>query len=368
MAPTRRRSASTTTSWRPAATPSRGTSDFDETIEPAAAEASAVDFAEVLPDLPRPLTLRHPVACQALAEAAAAAGATIHRGATDIALDADRVVRRLRRRAGPRATGRMVIGADGRTSGVRRSLGIELERYEAGHFLGGVLVDGLEFLGDDAVQYIATEAGIHALCFPQGGGRARLYIAYGDEDRERFAGADRGRAYLDAFVMRCWPGSERFPARHAGRPGQGLPQRRHVVRPTLRRRRGARGRRRRSQRPDHRPGAVDRDGRRARRHRRAHRHERLVTGLFEAYGAERLERMRRLRAVAQLYALVIGGQSWARDPAARQARRGDGTAEMLTATSVIGPAVLPDEMYSEALHRAAARRAGLTTVGPPRRR
>jgi 2-polyprenyl-6-methoxyphenol hydroxylase-like FAD-dependent oxidoreductase len=70
--------------------------------------------------------------------------------------------------------------------------------------------------------------------------------------------------------------------------------------------------------------------------------------IFEAYGEERLERMRRLRAVAQLYALVIGGQSWARDPEARRARRADGTVEMLTATALIGPTVLPDEMYSEA--------------------
>ena len=321
---------------------------YDETIEPAAAEAGVVAFGEVIPDLPLPLTLRHPVACQALADAAVAAGATLHRGATDIALGADGVVGASVDGRAIELTGRVVIGADGRSSSVRRTVGIELERYESGHFLGGVLVDGLDFLGDDTVQYVATEAGIHALCFPQGDGRARLYIAYGDEDRHRFGGADRGRAYLDAFVMGCWPDSERFPAATLAGPakayrsvdtwcarpftdgvvlvgdaaghndpiiGQGLSIAMadvHAVTDAL-------------------TGTSD-----------------WSPGLFDAYGAERLERMRRLRAVAQLYALVIGGQSWARDPAARQARRADGTAEMLTATSVIGPAVLPDEMYSDA--------------------
>jgi hypothetical protein len=52
--------------------------------------------------------------------------------------------------------------------------------------------------------------------------------------------------------------------------------------------------------------------------------------------------------VAQIYALVIGGQSWARDPAARRERRADAIAEMLVATNVVGPAIFPDDMYSEA--------------------
>ena len=39
-------------------------------------------------------------------------------------------------------------------------------------------------------------------------------------------------------------------------------------------------------------------------------------GLFEAYGRERHERMRRLRATAQVYTLAVAGQYWAR-PAGR---------------------------------------------------
>ena len=88
---------------------------------------------------------------------------------------------------------------------------MELERYESGHFLAGVLLDGLGFHGDDQVEYVATEAGIHSLCFPQGSGRARLYLSYGDERKARSSMAlYRAVAYLDAFSMACWPASTDF--------------------------------------------------------------------------------------------------------------------------------------------------------------
>jgi 2-polyprenyl-6-methoxyphenol hydroxylase-like FAD-dependent oxidoreductase len=322
---------------------------YDEAIEPAAAEAESIVFGELLPHLPGPLALRHPVACQVLLDAAAAAGAVVHRGAADIALAADRGVTATVSGQALALTARMVIGADGRSSAVRRSLGIELERYETGHFLGGVLVDGLGFLDDDAVQFTATEAGVHALCFPQGGGRARLYLAYADEDKERFAGgtAERAAAYLDAFSMACWPGSEAFAAADVigpakayrsvdtwcARPfdegvvlvgdaaghndpiiGQGL----SITMADVRSVTGA-------------LLATDRW---------------TGTELFEAYGAERLERMRRLRASAQVYALASGGQGWARDPVARSALGMDPAAGMVRAANVLGPWGLPDDLFA----------------------
>lgn len=321
---------------------------YDENLDPTEAAAGALAFAELLPDLPEPLTLRHPVACQALADAAVAAGATVHRGAADIELGPDRVVRFSVDGRAQELTGRIVIGADGRTSHVRRTIGIELERYEAPHFLGGVLVDGLGFLGDDAVQYTGTEGGIHALCFPQGGGRARLYISYGDEDRGRFAGADRAQAYLDAFVMGCWPGSDQFPGVAVAGPAKAY---RSVD--TWCARPFAEGVVLIGDAAGHNDPIIGQGLSIAMAD--VHGVTDALLGadawppeLFEDYGRERLERMRRLRAVAQVYALVIGGQSWARDPAARRERRRDAVAEMLVATNVVGPAVFPDDMYSEA--------------------
>jgi len=319
---------------------------YDESVDPAVAEAEGLTFQELLPHLPGPLAVRHPVACQALVDAAEAAGAVVHRGATDIVLTDDRLVQAVVDGEPMALAGRLVIGADGRSSPVRRSLGIELERYESGHFLAGVLVDGLGFLGDDQVEYVATEAGIHALCFPQGGGSARLYLSYGDEDKARFGGADRAAAYLDAVSMACWPASSGFagaevigPAKAyrsidtwCERPfaesvvlvgdaaghndpiiGQGLSITMADVR-----------------------GVTDA----------------LLSGddwtdpaLFEPYAVERLERLRRLRATAQVYALAAGGQGWARDPEARAVLRDEPDSFLLRVAAVIGPWGVPDEVF-----------------------
>src|SRR6266404_6153610 len=53
---------------------------WDETVDPAQAEAEALDLAGLLPGVPGPLCLGHPTACAALADAAVAAGATVLRG------------------------------------------------------------------------------------------------------------------------------------------------------------------------------------------------------------------------------------------------------------------------------------------------
>ena len=42
----------------------------------------------MIPDVPGTLNLRHPVACQALVDAAAGAGATVVRGVGDVKVDA----------------------------------------------------------------------------------------------------------------------------------------------------------------------------------------------------------------------------------------------------------------------------------------
>lgn len=323
---------------------------YDEAVEPATAEAESLVFGDLLPHLPGPLAVRHPVACQALLDAAADAGAVVHRGASGIVLADDRTVTATVDGQSLSMTARIVIGADGRSSAVRRSLGIELERYESAHFLAGVLVEGLGFLGDDQVEYVATEKRVHALCFPQGGGRARLYLAYGNAEKDRFAGGsiERGAAYLGAFAMECWPGSEAFAAADVIGPakayrsvdtwcehpfadgvvligdaaghndpiiGQGLSITMAdvlgVTRALL--------------------GTDDWTG----------------ADLFEPYATERLERLRRLRATAQVYALATGGQSWAGDPDARRVLRNDPVAGTVRAAAIVGPGVLPEELFTQ---------------------
>ena len=132
---------------------------FDERLSPEAADL--LPLGGMAPDVPGPLTIRHPVACQALADSAEAAGATVLRGVTDIELRSDRSVVGTLDGRPIEVAGRIVVGADGRASNVRKAIGVQLERAETGHFLAGVLVDDLDFLGDDTVEYVATEGGLH---------------------------------------------------------------------------------------------------------------------------------------------------------------------------------------------------------------
>lgn len=319
---------------------------FDEGMAPADALAAALPLGVMVPDVPGPLTIRHPVACQALAEAATAAGATVLRGATDIELHEDRSVGCTVDGRAIEVGGRLVVGADGRSSGVRKAIGVELERAEYGHFLAGVLVDGLGFLGDDTVEYAATEGPVHSLCFPQGGGRARLYLSYGDAVKDRFTGGDRGAAYLEAFDMGCWPGSEGFRDATVAGPAKGY---RSVD--TWCDRPFADGVVLVGDAAGHNDPLIG-QGLSITSADVQSVTEALLSSddwssadLFEDYGRERAERMRRLRNGARVYALAIAGHSWAADPDVRAALRGQTQVQMVLAAMLMGPSALPADVF-----------------------
>jgi menaquinone-9 beta-reductase len=321
---------------------------FDEGISPESATAEPFPLDGLVPGVPGPLAIRHPVACQALADAAAAAGAVVHRGATDIELRADRVLSFAVDGQPVEAQGRIVVGADGRSSPVRKAVGIELEKAETGHFLAGVLLDGLGFLGDDTIEYVATEGGLHSLCFPQGGGRARVYLNHDDEQAPRFGGAGRAQAYLAALEMACWPGSAGFRDAEVIGPARGY---RSVD--TWCERPYADGVVLIGDAAGHNDPLIGQGLSIASADVRAVTEALLSTddwspGLFEDYGRERHERMRRLRATARVYALAVAGQYWARQPDVRASLAANPLVTMFLASAVVGPYVLPDELYDRA--------------------
>jgi 2-polyprenyl-6-methoxyphenol hydroxylase-like FAD-dependent oxidoreductase len=119
---------------------------YDETMEPVEAEAAAVALDKILPDVPGSLGLGHPAACQALTTAAVTAGARILRGiaASEVELGSAPTVRYRLNGVEHVAECRLIIGADGRESAVRRRAGIPLHAIEPRLLGAGLLIENLE--------------------------------------------------------------------------------------------------------------------------------------------------------------------------------------------------------------------------------
>jgi menaquinone-9 beta-reductase len=180
----------------------------DVDIETAQAQTlsfSAFEGAGLKP----PLCMRHPYMCEVLNAEAIASGAELLRGVSDVevAPGVSPTVRFHREGQAREFKPRIVIGADGRNSMVRRQVGIEEHRDPTHHLMAGLLVDHADGWPED-VQIFGTESNVNFLAFPQSPSRVRLYICYGLDQRRRFAGADNQARFLEAFKLNCVPGSE----------------------------------------------------------------------------------------------------------------------------------------------------------------
>ncbi len=159
-----------------------------------------IPMAIMVPGVPGSLNLRHPDACQALVDDAERCGATVVRGVSDVESEPaaePKVTYRVGDDAIELEAG-LVVGADGRGSGVRRRAGITLERQAATSYIAGLLVAGLDGVPDDH-DLMVSDDGRFSLLFHQGGGRARSYVVVGLSGKHRFAGA----AGADEFVAAC---------------------------------------------------------------------------------------------------------------------------------------------------------------------
>ena len=178
-------------------------------------EPAMVPLSMMIEGVSGALNIRHPDACQALIDAAAVAGATVVRGVHDVKLSPGDAVSIAYTTDRPQeAHARLVVGADGRSSTVRRQADISLERDAPVNYMAGLLVDGLEGIPDDH-DVMASDPGLLSLMFHQGGGRARLYHCMGRSAQRRFAGHDATAAFLAAWTPGRFPLSELVAA---GRP------------------------------------------------------------------------------------------------------------------------------------------------------
>ncbi|MDX2168341.1 MAG: NAD(P)/FAD-dependent oxidoreductase [Deltaproteobacteria bacterium] len=322
----------------------------DVTAEMAA--AMTLDLTSLLPGIPGPLCYGHPALCQLLIDEAARAGAVVRRGASDAraAIDGTPAVQYVHDGQIRHATCRLIVGADGRGSTVRRQVGLELHRDPTHHLFAGMLVEGADGWPDE-VQTIGSEDDVHFLVFPQGGGRLRLYLGYASAQAQRLAGARAPQAFLDAFRVRCLAGSEHIAnARPAG-PCHSYPNEDTWTDAVAR------------------PGVVligDAAGsndpiigqglsitlRDVRQVRDALLDARDWTpAIFDAYAAERRERMRRLRFAAALMATLhneFGPEAEARRRRAHERQMQDPTLVLPLLATLVGPDNVPVEAFEDA--------------------
>jgi 2-polyprenyl-6-methoxyphenol hydroxylase-like FAD-dependent oxidoreductase len=131
-------------------------------------------------------------------QAAADAGAEVRRGA---------VVREVKREGLPTVVveregrveelqARVVVGADGRTSTMRKWAGFMVRRDPEGRLISGVLFEEMSAPEDASYIVINPSIGQHVALFPQGHGRVRAYFICEKATRRRF----QGEADLSHFI------------------------------------------------------------------------------------------------------------------------------------------------------------------------
>ncbi len=322
--------------------------EFDSFEE---SEKEALDMTALLPGVPGPLCLQHTVACQALTSAAAAAGATVLRGVTNVSVAGGPkpLVRYTHQGVETSVSCRLAVGADGRNSVVRTQAGIELHRNERHHLFSGMLVEGAHGWPEH-LQAKGTEGEVNYLVFPQGGGRVRLYLGYGLDRKSFLAGPDAQRRFLDAFRLSTLKHSEALanatPISHCySYPNEDTwtdsPAVEGVVLVG--------------------DAAGHNDPIIGQGLSISFRDVRLVNealsstanwnaAIFAGYAAERAERMRRLRFAARLAAVIdseFGPEAAARRRRVRALQAADPSMMLPTLGVMVGPENVPEFAYTE---------------------
>ena len=184
---------------------------YDELLEPSLAEKFALPIDSVVPGAPGALGIGHPAACDALSAAATNAGAAVVCGVDqlDFTLGAAPSVRWSTNGTMHEVACRLVVGADGRESAVRRQAGVPLNANPALLLGAGLVVDDAPGWPTDTFT-VGSEDDRVFFMVPLGNGRVRLYLLYDARDKQRFAGPNKAERFLAGFALRSAPIAEEF--------------------------------------------------------------------------------------------------------------------------------------------------------------
>jgi 2-polyprenyl-6-methoxyphenol hydroxylase-like FAD-dependent oxidoreductase len=183
---------------------------YDTDVPTEVSEANPIPVSIMVPGVDGSLNLRHPEACNALSAAASKAGVDVRRGVSDVALTIG-AAPKIRATDGDglpiELTARLVVGADGRNSTVRRQAGIELSRQEETCMIAGLLVEGLDDVSDER-DFLASQDDLFMAAFHQGGGRLRVYLCPGVDQKRRFSGPGGLDEFRRSASFGCLPFGE----------------------------------------------------------------------------------------------------------------------------------------------------------------
>ena len=140
------------------------------------------------------MTFYHPQMQEAMLSAAAEAGAEVRRGATVRSVNrGSPVMVQFETDVGTREVGaRLVVGADGRGSAVRKWANFEVKQDRERLLAAGVLLDDLEGIPDESFYFVFNpDIAEASLLVGQGTGRARAYVGYRADADYRLQGVTR---------------------------------------------------------------------------------------------------------------------------------------------------------------------------------
>lgn len=163
----------------------------------------------------------HPALQAALLEHAENAGADVWRGARVNGVSASESgslpsVSAGRNGAAVELSARLVVGADGRGSPTRGWAGFPVNRDPERNLVSGVLMDNVALSDDATHAWLDTEKGHFILNFPQGNGRARVYLCYAEGSARHYGGPGDIPAVLGECIASGVPGEVYADAVPAG--------------------------------------------------------------------------------------------------------------------------------------------------------